>query len=84
MTDREKEPSVSLLLLLTVVCVVLSDLSSAVAKLSKTFLPSTNRDRLSPFPSQLCGLNAGNNHWPADQESWLFNSAKCWLCAAVN
>lgn len=33
-TQREKQPSVSLPLLLTVVCVVLSDLSSAVAKLS--------------------------------------------------
>lgn len=63
---------------------VLADLSSAVAKLSKTFPPSTNRDRLSPFPSQLCGLNAGNNHRPADQEPWLRNSGKCWPHAAVN
>lgn len=69
---------------LTVVRFVLTDLSSAVAKLSKTFPPSTNRDRLSPFPSQLCGLNAGNNHRPADQEPWLRNSGKCWPRAAVN
>lgn len=65
-------------------CFVLTDLSSTVAKSSKTFPPSTNRDRLSPFPSQLCGLNAGNNHRPADQKPWLCNSGKCWPHAAVN
>lgn len=78
LTDREAA------FCLTVVLFVLADLSSAVAKLSKTFPPSTNRDRLSPFPSQLCGLNAGNNHRPADQEPWLRNSGKCWPRAAVN
>lgn len=76
LTDREAAFSLSLWL-------TLSSLT-AVAKLSKTFPPSTNRDRLSPFPSQLCGLNAGNNHRPADQEPWLRNSGKCWPHAAVN